>query len=90
MGNPLTQILVLIQSGVKFVATPLMQYLSPVGGGPSGNTCPRCDPHRAQCTSVRTMPQDRSVVVSTDPGTGSLKLGQPVPLSNFLFDSKRG
>jgi hypothetical protein len=25
-------------------------------------------------------------VVSTEPGTGSSKLGQPVPLSNFLFE----
>ncbi len=28
--------------------------------------------------------------VSTAPATGSLKLGQPVPLSNFFFDTKRG
>jgi hypothetical protein len=30
------------------------------------------------------------VVVSTEPGTGSLKLGQPVPLSNFSVDSNSG
>ena len=36
------------------------------------------------------MPQLRSVVVSTDPSTGTLKLGQPVPLSNFTWPSKSG
>jgi len=36
------------------------------------------------------MPQERSVVVSTEPGTGSLKLGHPVPLSNLRFDSNSG
>ena len=30
------------------------------------------------------------IIVSTAPGTGSLKLGQPVPLSNFSLDSKSG
>ena len=29
-------------------------------------------------------------MVSTAPGTGSLKLGQPVPLSNFFFDTNSG
>jgi hypothetical protein len=43
-------------SGEKSIATPLMQYLKCVGGGPSGNTWPRWLPQRLQCTSVRTMP----------------------------------
>ena len=30
-----------------------IQYLRPVGCGPSSNTCPRCALHREQCTSVR-------------------------------------
>src|SRR5215470_5212673 len=36
------------------------------------------------------MPWLRSVEVSTAPSTGSLKLGQPVPLSNFFFDTNSG
>jgi hypothetical protein len=36
------------------------------------------------------MPQLPSVAVSTAPSIGSLKLGQPVPLSNFNFDSNNG
>jgi hypothetical protein len=30
-----------LQSGMKFIATPLMQYRWCVGGGPSSKTCPR-------------------------------------------------
>ena len=36
------------------------------------------------------MPWLVSVVVSTEPATGSLKLGQPVPLSNFFFEVNSG
>ena len=36
------------------------------------------------------MPRVRSTDVSTAPSIGSLKLGQPVPLSNFPFDSNNG
>ena len=36
------------------------------------------------------MPWLLSVVVSTEPATGSLKLGQPVPLSNFYFEVNSG
>src|SRR5919107_6178985 len=31
----------------------LMQYLRPVGFGPSSNTCPRCAPHLLQLASMR-------------------------------------
>ena len=54
------------------------------------NTCPRWLPQLAQCTSVLTMPWLRSTAVSTDPSIGSLKLGQPVPLSNFSRDPNSG
>ena len=36
------------------------------------------------------MKKDRSVVVPTAFGSGAQKLGQPVPLSNFVSDEKRG
>jgi hypothetical protein len=36
------------------------------------------------------MPRVRSVEVSIALSIGSLKLGQPVPLSNFPFDSNSG
>ena len=41
----------------------LMQYRSPVGGGPSLKTWPRCDPQRRQVTSVRTMKCDAIFVL---------------------------
>src|SRR5262245_27229412 len=42
--------------GVNSSEMELMQYRSPVGGGPSGKTCPWCAPQRAQTISVRIMP----------------------------------
>ena len=44
----------------NFKASEFIQYLSPVGFGPSSNTCPRCDLQRAHRTSVRTSPRERS------------------------------
>lgn len=38
--------------GVKARAAPFMQYLLPVGAGPSSNTCPRWDLHLWQRISV--------------------------------------
>src|SRR6476646_7940778 len=73
-------------TGVKPSASPLMQYRRPVGFGPSSNTCPRCPPHRRQCTAWRIMPSDVSLFVSTALFSGAQKLGQPVPLSNLVVD----
>ena len=64
--------------------------LRPVGGGPSGNTCPRWPPQRLQCTSVRLMKKLSSVEVPIDPGNGAKKLGQPVPLSNLRSETNNG
>lgn len=47
-----------------------MQYRFPVGGGPSGNTCPRCDSHRPQRTSVRCIPDESSARSSIASGAG--------------------
>ena len=41
---------------VKLSETELRQWRSPVGGGPSGNTCPRWLPQRAQTISSRIIP----------------------------------
>ena len=68
-----------------------MQYLMPVGAGPSSNTWPRCAPQRAQLASVRSMPWLASGRASTESSeAGRQKLGQPVPESNFVPDSNRG
>jgi hypothetical protein len=75
-------------SGLKVNAAPFMQYRSPVGLGPSSNTWPRWPPQRRQCTAFRTIPRDMSVVVPTAFSSGAQKLGQPVPLSNFVADEK--
>src|ERR1700752_3593527 len=64
-----------------------MQYLSPVGRGPSSKTWPRCPLHREQCTSVRTMPKVLSLVVSTASASGAQKLGHPVPLLNLVSEA---
>src|SRR4051812_8540943 len=73
-------------AGSNLRETPFMQYRRPVGAGPSSNTWPRCPLHRAQWTSTRTIPNLRSVVVSTAFSSGVKKLGQPVPLSNLESD----
>ncbi len=66
-----------------------MQYLRPVGRGPSSNTCPRWEPQLAHSTSVRRMKRPRSSFSRTlSRPTGAQKLGQPVPESNFVPDVK--
>ncbi len=64
-----------------------MQYRSPVGAGPSGNTWPRWAPHCAHTVSVRTMPWLRSVISRMAPGLAWEKLGQPQPASNLVAAS---
>ena len=66
-----------------------MQYLRLVGCGPSSKTCPKCEPHFLQFTSVLSIPW----LVSFRNSMLSLfkareKLGQPVPESNFVSDEK--
>ena len=73
----------------NFSAAELIQYLRPVGAGPSSNTCPRCAAQRLQVTSVRTMPLLPSKPVLTFSATEGLKkLGQPVWESNFASELK--
>lgn len=42
-------------SGMNLRAAAFMQYLLPVGRGPSSKTCPRCEPARASNTSTLGM-----------------------------------
>ena len=73
----------------NFSAAELMQYRKPDGFGPSSNTCPKCAPQRAQRTSVRSIPKELSDLETIfSAATGSQKLGQPVPDSNFVSDLK--
>jgi hypothetical protein len=66
-----------------------MQYLSPVGGGPSSNTWPRCASQRAHFTSTRIMPWVASRFSATaGSAMGRQKLGQPLPDSYFVSDAK--
>ena len=66
-----------------------MQYLFPVGFGPSSNKCPRCPPHLAQTTSTLFIPKVLSSLSSTFPlETTSQKLGHPLPESNLVSDEK--
>ena len=76
--------------GSNFTATPFMQYRSPVGGGPSLKTWPRCPPQRLQCTSVRVTKNDRSWDVPMALSSGCQKLGQPVPLSYLVSEENSG
>ncbi len=62
-----------------------MQYRSPVGRGPSGNTCPRCALQSLHFTSVRSMPSELSPASTTfSLAIGAQKLGHPVPESNLV------
>ncbi len=64
-----------------------IQYRSPVGFGPSSNTCPRCASHSVHETAVRSMPRLPSEISRTFSfAIGSQKLGQPVPESNFVAE----
>ena len=68
-----------------------MQYLKPVGLGPSSNTCPKWEPHLAHSTSVRRMNKLRSSSSRTFSfWIGVQKLGQPVLESYFVPDAKSG
>src|ERR671935_1593096 len=71
-------------------ATPLLHQRCPVGGGPSSKTCPWWPPQRTQWYSVRGQSSLKSHLVANTPGIVVKKLGQPVPLSNFIAEVKSG
>src|SRR4051812_49280715 len=62
----------------------------PRSRGPSSKRWPRWPPQRAQVTSVRTIPCERSSCSSTASAiAGSVKLGQPDPESNLVPELNR-
>ena len=67
-----------------------MQYLWPVGAGPSGNLWPKCELHWEHTASSRTIPWLRSSIIEIEFGSiVSKKLGHPDPDSYFVLDEKR-
>src|SRR5712691_11240359 len=76
--------------GMNRSATPLLHQRCPVGGGPSSNMCPWWPPQRTQWYSVRGQINLKSRLVANASGIVVKKLGQPVPLSNFIAEVKSG
>src|SRR6266487_2442380 len=88
LGSECIQLLSVL--GMNRSATPLLHQRCPVGGGPSSNTCPWWPPQRTQCYSVRGQINLKSRLVVNASGIVVKKLGQPVPLSNFIAEVKSG
>src|SRR3990170_7323118 len=77
--------------GINLRAAELMQYLKPVGWGPSLNTCPRWESARLLFTSVRTVKKLLSCFSAIFSGSrGFVKLGHPVPESYLSRELKSG
>ena len=69
----------------------LMQYLNPVGLGPSWNRCPKCESADLDRNSIRTMLKAVSLWRTMFSCTsGRVKEGQPVPDLNLSFELNRG
>src|SRR5919108_1992231 len=67
----------------------LIQYLFPVGRGPSSKTWPRCAPQLLHWTSILRIPWLLSTMnFKFCILAGAQKLSQPVPESNFVSESK--
>ena len=72
-------------------AAEFMQYLRPVGAGPSEKTCPRWESPCLLRTSVRFENRWRSSRSTMFPGSrGLVKLGQPVPESYLSVELNSG
>jgi hypothetical protein len=75
---------------IKLMDAELIQYLNPVGWGPSGKRCPKCEPQFEQTVSSLIMPWLRSSTILTlSVEIESKKLGQPDFESNLVSDEKR-
>ena len=68
-----------------------MQYLKPLGSGPSGKTCPWCASHVLHITSTLTVPKEVSFsYLMAFSFIGCVKLGHPVPELNLIVESNKG
>src|SRR5581483_1420701 len=65
-----------------------VQYLNPVGFGPSSNRSPRCASHRRHFVSLFSYPPLGLPCTTFSSAIGSQKLGQPVPESNLALELK--
>jgi len=70
----------LFSDGRNWRATPFMQYFSPVGHGPSLNTCPKCPSHFLHKTSLLMKSTSEADGRYATPFSSGLKKEyQPVP-----------
>src|SRR3989344_6114650 len=72
---------------LNFRDRELIQYLCPVGWGPSSKTWPRCEPQRLQTTSARCIPRLLSsfkLILALS--IGCQNLGQPEPESYLVSE----
>jgi len=78
-----------LASTSSFSDSELIQYLNPLGGGPSGKTCPKWASQTLHSTSILVIPKETSFrYLMTLSFSGCVKLGQPVRESNFIVESK--
>src|ERR1700744_2496384 len=73
----------------SFSDSELIQYRNPLGSGPSGKTCPKCESHTLHSTSTLVIPNEVSLIyLITFSLMGCVKLGHPVCESNLMPESK--
>ncbi len=77
---------------MNFIEAESIQYLFPVGAGPSSNICPRCESAYLLLTSVLSshIKLGSSLNTTFAATSGLVKLGRPVPLSYLSSELKSG
>ncbi len=81
---------IIIFSSCKVKDTEFMQYLKPLGSGPSGKTCPGV--HHTYYTLLQPSLYQRGVFsyLMAFSFIGCVKLGHPVPELNLIVESNKG